>query len=105
MPRKGQRSVVVDGRTYRWSASVDRDSWGLRVAVEEAGRGGQVLTSGFFFTHHGASRVPALDVITPGVVRRLILAGLAGGRRPGERGLAPMHVDGGVIEEAVSGSR
>lgn len=102
MPRKGGRAIVVDGRTYRWSVHVDRDHWGPRVAIEQEGTGGQVLTSGFFFTHNGASHRPALDIITPGVVRRLILAGLAQGWKPEQRGLPPMHVDGAVIDPAAT---
>lgn len=101
MPRKGKRSIVVDGRTYRWSVHVDRDYWGPRVAIEQEGIGGQVLASGFFFTHCGASYKPALDIITPGVVRRLILAGLAQGWKPEQRGLPPMYIDGKVIDQAT----
>lgn len=98
MPRKGTRSIVVDGRTYRWSARVDRDHWGPSVVIEQEGTGGQVLTSGFFFTHLGGSYKPALDIITPDVVRRLILAGLTQGWKPEERGLPPLHIDGKLID-------
>lgn len=99
MPRRGLRSIVVDGRTYRWSAHVDRDYWGPRVVIQQEGTGGQVLASRFFFTHLGASHKPALDIITPGVVRRLILAGLRQGWKPEERGLPPMDIDGEVIHQ------
>jgi hypothetical protein len=91
LPRKGTRSIAVGGRRYRWLVSEDRDCWGLSVYIEQDGAGGQRLLISFFYPEAGPTTA-ALAQVTPEVVRRIIVAGLARGWKPEQRGLAPLRL-------------
>lgn len=90
------RPIEVEGRAYRWSVSEDLGDGGLGVSVEQEGARGQRLLGALEINSTGAGS-PAgasLALVTPAMVRGLILAGLASGWRPEKRGLTPFQLDG-----------
>lgn len=92
LAKKGSRRITVDGVLYRWALSPDD---GCMVLVAELAEGsGQRLEA--FFQYHdlyepaeaGALRIVGQRrSVSPGVVRKVILAALAGGWQPAQRGL------------------
>jgi hypothetical protein len=75
IPRKGTRLIAVDGHRYRWAVAPN-DEPGFGVVVELADPPGQRLLT---WLDHG-------NIVTPRVVRRIILHGLQHGWDPHRRG-------------------
>lgn len=75
LARKGTRSIVVDGTTYRWTVAPD-DEPGLAIVVERAEAPAQRLVS---WVRHGT-------IISPRLVRAAILDGLGAGWVPSATG-------------------
>jgi len=75
LARKGSRQIEIDSVPYRWTVAAD-DEPGLGIVVQHANGKGQRLVS---WVDHGV-------VVSPGLVRRAVLDGLASGWRPDERG-------------------
>src|SRR3954469_10282348 len=73
---KGSRRIEIDSVRYRWTVAAN-DEPGLGIVVQHATSKGQRLVS---WVAHGV-------VVSPGLVRRAILDGLASGWRPDERGV------------------
>lgn len=72
--RKGTRKIVVEGETYRWVVAPD-DEPGLGIVVErEVGYGQRLLA----WVEHG-------NIISPGLVRKVILYAVSIGWTPSER--------------------
>ena len=92
LPKKGSRLITVDGVVYRWLATHELDFsredplyWPVSLAVERAVEPGQRVLVSF--------RVPPRrEWVTPGVVRRIILAALERGWRPAARSLPPLEM-------------
>lgn len=70
LARKGTRKIVVQGVSYRWTVAPN-DEPGLGIVVEEEVNGSSRLVS---WVEHGV-------IVSPGLVRRAILDGLAAGWR------------------------
>ena len=90
LAKKGTRRILVDGVPYRWVVSPN-DGYMVQV-VERADGPGQRLEA--FFEYHDVTEpvgagalhiVGQLHCIRPGVVRAVILAGLARGWQPSVR--------------------
>jgi hypothetical protein len=90
LAKKGSRLIRVGGRSYRWVASPD--SGYITLVVESAAKRGQRLTARFPYCD--VRLEPAVgplvliqrSIVTPGLVRRSILEGLAQGWKPDESG-------------------
>jgi hypothetical protein len=109
MPRKGTRSIVVDGVHYRWRVRYDPWYWTersafwhdapVRLSVAAAGNVGPCLVAEFVAGR--SSPVEALrSPFTPGLVRTLILAGLAKGWEPCRSSSRPVRL--GHVEVAAA---
>jgi hypothetical protein len=72
--RKGARKIIVEGESYRWIVSPD-DEPGLGIVVEKDDGHGQRLV---VWVEHG-------NIVTPALVRRVILYALAQGWTPAAR--------------------
>lgn len=72
--KKGTRRIVVDGENYRWVVSPD-DEPGLGIVIEKEDHQGQRLVA---WVEHGT-------IISPGLVKRVILYALTLGWSPMER--------------------
>jgi hypothetical protein len=75
LARKGSRQIEIDSVAYRWTVAAD-DEPGLGIVVQHATGKGRRLVS---WVDYGVG-------VSPGLVRRAILDGLASGWRPDERG-------------------
>ena len=75
LARKGSRRIRVGAVNYRWTVSPD-DEPGLGIVVEDANSPAQRLVS---WMSHGA-------VVSPRLVKRAILDGLASGWQPRQSG-------------------
>jgi hypothetical protein len=75
LARRGSRRIRINDEVYRWTLSAD-DEPGLGVVVEAADAPAQRMVTWF---NHGC-------IITPAVVRHCVVAALADGWRPRERG-------------------
>lgn len=73
--KKGTRKIIVDEISYRWVVSPD-DEPGLGIIVEKHDNPGQRLT---IYVPHGT-------IISPGLVRKIILYGIDIGWNPSETG-------------------
>jgi hypothetical protein len=99
IPRKGTRLLSLAGQTYRWRAWYghcwqDGHCIPLRLVIGlSTSHPGQTLRAMF---RNGRSELWCLEdqAVTPGVVRRVIEAGLQRGWRPGESGLPLFELDG-----------
>ncbi len=75
LKKKTTRRIVVDGRSYRWIAAPNDE--GLAFVVEhESGHGQRVVAKWY---EHGT-------VISPGVVRDVVVRALENGWRPDQPG-------------------
>jgi hypothetical protein len=85
------RSLVVDGSTYEWTAVESARGRGVTVWIWLEAAGGQRLegTLDCGGTGQRAAGVAALALVTPSMVRRIIVTALAAGWTPSRRGLAP----------------
>ena len=111
MPRKGSRSLVVDGFRYRWRVTFDPWFWWdrsasgypapVRIVIESVDAPGPCLIATF---EGGLSH--ALEALrrpfTPGLVRTLILAGLAKGWQPTGPGSQPSRLERDEVVAAVA---
>jgi Cysteine-rich CPCC len=70
LARKGTRTILVEGVTYRWTVAPN-DEPGLGIVVEADGDSACRLVS---WVEHGV-------IVSPGLVRRAILDGVAAGWR------------------------
>ena len=75
LARKGSRKIVVEGSEYRWTVSAD-DEAGVGIVVEDHNKPACRLVK---WVDHGL-------VISPAVVRGVIVEALAIGWRPREPG-------------------
>ena len=97
LPRKGTRSITVDGTAYRWTVSPD--SGYMVLVVELAREPGQRLLANFeygdVYAPAGANAVHIVaqrTTLTPGVVARTIREGLRRGWLPAEPVQAPLRL-------------
>ncbi len=79
LAKKGTRKITVNETVYRWVVSPDNEP-GLGIIVEKYNTPGQRLT---FYVPHGT-------VISPSIVRKIILYGLNIGWNPSKKG-PPIH--------------
>jgi hypothetical protein len=102
MRKKWSRSITVDGVRYRYHVAEDHfDGSGLNICIQQVDPAGQRLLSRFRKPMTWAEVRPGHTVgrvqphaVTPRIIRELILAGLVGGWRPAETGLATFHLSG-----------
>jgi hypothetical protein len=105
LPKKGTRTIVVDGRRFRWNMKYEKVNYcsaacPVRLTVQQdVGRGGQKLIAQFdgvgvsdsgvkwMFPRYGAE-------VTPGKVADIIRAGLVAGWYPEATGQPPVVLDG-----------
>ena len=73
--KKGTRVIAIDGIQYRWIVAPN-DEPGLAIVVEGANSPGRRLVS---WVEHGT-------LITPALIRQIILSGRRAGWLPDERG-------------------
>jgi hypothetical protein len=95
----GRSTLVVDGHTYGWTAVESADGRGVTVWISPEAAGGQRLESTFDCGGTG-SRAPgaeAVALVTPSMVRRVVVAGLAAGWTPDRRGLTPFRLESETI--------
>ena len=91
-PRRGSRTMDVDGEIYRWIVSPD--SGDMVIVVERDAAPGQRLEAVVRY-HDDESHNPSHSArthITPRVVRRAIEMGLNDGWRPNHPGLAAFQL-------------
>ncbi len=96
MAKKGTRQISVDGILYRWRLAPN-DGYMLLV-VETADHCHSQLTA--YFVYHdapqsaagGASKLFQRRIVSPGVVRQVILTALDRGWQPSFSGLPPFHL-------------
>lgn len=89
LAKKGSRKIVVDSMEYRWTVAPEART--MHLVVEQAKDPGPRLV---VIMDYGDEPAPddtsgqsaQQRSVTPDLVRRCILAGLAHGWRPGERG-------------------
>ncbi|MFI7128429.1 hypothetical protein ACIBQ1_22190 [Nonomuraea sp. NPDC050153] len=75
LARKGTRTIVVDGASFRWVVAPD-DEPGLAIVVEQAEGSGQRMVT---WVEHGT-------IITPGLVAEIVRNALDHGWTPHELG-------------------
>jgi hypothetical protein len=110
MAKKGSRVLIVDGVRYRWRASSDPWFWQERWAaacdapvrvVVQADGGGPYLVATFAACREHA--IKALrEPFNSGFARKLILAALAKGWAPHQRGSQMMTLDHAEVIQAVA---
>ena len=90
LAKKGTRTIRVGGRAYRWT--VCPDSGQMILVVESKDRPGQRVTFAVPYDDvvvtsvAGTQLLEQRNIVTPALVRRSILAALAAGWTPEERG-------------------
>ena len=100
IPRKGSRKITVDGRQYTWIATGNDDVIDLVVCDNDSN--GQKLQAQFKYQIDYTSRPAVYNfVITPAIVRQVILYGLAQGWTPTQRN---PHLQLGFLDDKIAAS-
>ena len=104
LPRKGCRTITVDGERYRWVAAYERVLWcsapcPVRLMVERHGGRGQLLIALFHSRMRDANGQDWVfprygSELTPAKVAEIIRAGRAAGWNPGAVARPPLEIDG-----------
>ena len=97
LPKKGSRTLNLDGTEYRWLVTVRQGI--LHLTIEKAIDPGQRLQA-YFEPHNlfkrGAARLWSLSrqgrSITPDIVARIIRHGLANDWQPASKGQKPLYI-------------
>lgn len=88
LARKGTRRITVEGTAYRWIVAPD-DEPGLGIVVELAEAPAQRMVT---WVEHG-------NIISPWLVRRVIVHALSRGWQPRKRGRElVLRIDGWLTE-------
>lgn len=94
IPRKGSRTIEVDGVSYRWK--VTGNDMVIDVLIEEDNREGQKLRA--MFDYHNETSEGKMKkqerLVTPGVIKALIVFGLNNGWAPDMKGRTDYGIDG-----------
>jgi len=94
LPRKGTRTIQIEESCYRFK--VTGNDMIIDVVVEKENSRGQKLTSTFEYhneTENGEMKKQE-RVVTPVVIKQLVLLGLKNGWNPVAKGRPNFHING-----------
>jgi len=97
LPEKGSRTISVNDTKYRWM--VTGNDMIIDVIIEQDNVKGQKLLSGFDY-HNGANEgytATQERIVSPEVIKKLILRALEIGWEPGVQGKPDFFVSGEVV--------
>ena len=94
IPKKGSRTIEVDGATYRWK--VTGNDMVIDVIIEQDNLKGQKLRATFdYHNETPEGKIKKQErLITPGVIKELIVFALKNGWVPGQNGKPDYGLDG-----------
>lgn len=101
LPKNESRKIAVNGAAYEWAVSPDSGCMWLIVQRHGSPRQRLVARFDYHDTRDPDGRnLGQRRVVSPGVVRTVILHALAHGWRPAGRRLKPLRMDGEAIVPA-----